>query len=87
MKINLQLFAIDYSKYSDKGLRTSIRSHLRQIEEHRRKIADPEVYVTDYHLRSEQYQAGIIRHWKMEIVNFEKQLEMARDELKRREQT
>ncbi|EFW29859.1 hypothetical protein [Selenomonas artemidis] len=51
--MDLQLFAIDYTKYGDKGLRSSIRHNLEQIEKHRNKIAHPEDYVTDYHLRSE----------------------------------
>ena len=46
--MDLQLFAIDYTKYGDKGLRFSIRHNLEQIEKHRNKITHPEDYVTDY---------------------------------------
>lgn len=84
MEINLQLFAVDYTKYADKGLRSSIRRNLQQVEIHRDKIANPASYIVDYHMRSEQYKAGIIRHWEMEIVNFNKQIEMAKEELQRR---
>ena len=84
MEINLQLFAVDYTKYADKGLRSSIRRNLQQVETHRDKIANPASYIADFHMRSEQYKARIIRHWEMEIVNFNKQIEMAKEELQRR---
>ncbi|MBF1682729.1 MAG: hypothetical protein HXO75_07215 [Selenomonas artemidis] len=82
--MDLQLFAIDYTKYGDKGLRSFIRHNLEQIEKHRNKIAHPEDYVTDYHLRSEQYRSGIVRHWEMEIANFRRQIANAQEEMKRR---
>ena len=61
-----------------------ISTSLEQIEKHRNKIVHPEDYVTDYHLRSEQYRSGIVRHREMEIANFRRQIVNAQEEMKRR---
>lgn len=85
---DLQLFAIDYTKYSDRALASSIRKHKSEIAEHTDKIENPMKYIDlDNPQRSNpRYIEGLKKHWAKEIENFKEQIQRAEKEQKRRQQ-
>ena len=86
LDIRIQFFGKpNFSVQSISGLKKTIRSLESRIEEHRRKIAEPEKIYEKWNQFDERQQSGFKKHWEKEIKNFEKQLEEAREELKKRE--
>lgn len=86
---DLQLFAIDYTKYSDRALASSIRKHQNEIIEHTKKIQNPMDYIDLEHPQrnNPKYIEGLKKHWAKEIENFSEQIERAKAEQKRRKQS
>jgi len=82
--ININLFAANYSNQSVKELNKSIRSHEKQIEKHKYKIAHPQEFYKDWTLFSKEKQEGCLGKWKKEIRNFENQIAHINRELEKR---
>ena len=83
--MDLQMFANrSISKQTDNGLRKSIASWSDNIEEHKKKLAHPELYDTGWNSKTEAQKAGLSRHWNKEIGNFSKDIADAEAELARR---
>lgn len=83
--MNLQIFANrSIAKQTDNSLRKSIASWNNNIEEHKKKLLNPEMYDEDWHSKTYAQKAGLIRHWNKEIRNFLKDISDAEDELARR---
>ena len=85
----MQLFAIDYGKYSDKALASSIKKHQGEIQEHLGKIENPMKYIDpdNPQRNNPRYIEGLKRHWAKEIENFKEQIKRAEAEQKRRSQS
>ena len=84
-KLDFQFFANkSISLQSDSQLNKSISSWMKQIEEHKGKIKNPAFYDSGWDSKSETHRAGLIRHWEKEIVNFEKNIKLAKEELAKR---
>ena len=75
-----------YSMQAEKALRKGIRKDRKQIEKHLEKIQHPEMYISNWNDRSDEYKKGIKKHWEKEISNFKKQITLRQKELERREQ-
>lgn len=83
--MNLQLFANrSIPKQTDNGLRKSIASWTRQVEEHRSKIESPSAFDADWDSKTAAQKAGLIRHWEKEVKNFTNDIAEAEAELARR---
>ena len=82
--ININLFAANYSNQSVKELNKSIRSHEKQIEKHKYKIAHPQEFYKDWALFSKKKQEGCLDRWKKEIGNFKNQIAHINKELEKR---
>ena len=83
--INIQLFGrAEYSTYTNKQLRKSIKSHKKQIAKHTDKINNPTAFVARWQSFNHNRQQGLIRRWKREIDNFQNQIKFAEDELNER---
>lgn len=70
-QLNIQLFSAKLSDQTEKELKKSERSYLKQIKIHEEKIANPRKYITDYDERSPQYKEKIIVKWQKDIKEFE----------------
>lgn len=73
-----------YARQTDNELLKGIRSEQKQITLHIDKIKNPEKYVPGYKSESKQYREGLIRKWKKDLANHERQVELRKKELKRR---
>ena len=82
--LDLQLFGVDYSTYSDKGLKSSLKNHQKALEEHLAKRSNIEANVTDWNNRDPRYKDGIARYWDKEINNIRNQIKAIEEEHRRR---
>lgn len=74
-RLNLQLFAEkDLDNQDIEALRKGIKSLEKQIENHNKKITNPEGHYLDWNNVSPEIRRGRLRHWKKEISNFEKSI-------------
>lgn len=85
MVLDLQTFAEkDLSKQKTSSLKKGLASFEEQIAEHRRKIAEPEKYVSGWESKDVREQKGLMKHWQKEISNFQESIDNRIDELKKR---
>lgn len=85
MLIDVQFFGNKgIGKQTDKELKKSLNSWQKRVNEHRLKIENPEKYDSGWHDKSDRHKAGLIKHWEKEIQTFEKNIEQAKHELKKR---
>lgn len=85
LEIDMQFFAEkDIEKQESGSLIRAIRKYKQRIEEHKGYILDPRSHCPEWDSYSEQKKAGLIRHWKKEISNFEGSIQNRIDELKKR---
>ena len=85
LNIDLQFFAEkDIKKQSTILLQRSIRKFRTRIEEHENKINNPKQFYPDWDSFDERYKAGLQRHWKKEIRNFQESIQNRIDELRKR---
>jgi len=85
MGIGLQFFANrSIPKQKDGQLMKSIKSWQANIEQHKKKLANPAEFDVDWDSKSAEQKAGLIKHWQKEIRNFESNVRAAEDELKKR---
>lgn len=85
LRIDMQFFGKpNFSSQRTAGLKKTIRSLESRVEEHKRKIAEPEKIYEKWKQFSELEQAGFKKHWEKEIKNFEKQIKEAQSELEKR---
>ena len=85
-KVDFQFFANKgIKKQNNRELNKSILSWEANIKKHRAKIENPAKYDAEWHKKTKQQQAGLIRHWEKEIKTSEENVKEAKEELKRRE--
>lgn len=72
------------AKMTDSQLSKSIKSWTELIELHTDKIENPKKYLPDWDNFDSRYQDGLKKHWKKEMTNFERDRNLAEDELKKR---
>ena len=85
MGIGLQFFANrSIPKQKDGQLMKSIKSWQANIEQHKKKLANPAEFDVDWDSKSAEQKAGLIKHWQKEIRHFEENVKEAEDELKKR---
>jgi hypothetical protein len=71
-------------RLTNEQLQKSIKSHEKSMMEHRDKIDNPTKYIQDYTKWSALKQNGMREYWRKEIVNMQKQVSIAKNELNRR---
>lgn len=74
----------NFSKQRTAGLKKSIRTLEWRVEEHKQKIINPKSFYPNWDNYNEREKNGFIKHWNKEIVNFENQINEAKEELKKR---
>ncbi len=85
MSLDIQLFAEkDIKRQESSSLKRAIRKYKQRIEEHKQKIANPAAFVDDWENVDDRKQAGLIKHWKKEINNFQTSIDDRIAELKAR---
>ena len=86
IKIDLNFFGKkeEYENQTTNQLLSGIKKETEQIRIHKDKISNPEKYIEGYADKDARYKLGIVRHWKLEIANFEKQIQMRKDVLMQR---
>ena len=85
MKLGTQFFANKgIAKQKDKQLQKSIASWTARLEEHKDYLANPKKHYPEWDTFDERYQAGLIKHWNTEIKTFTKDIDEAKEELKKR---
>ena len=85
IKVNLQLFAEqDLSKQKTSSLKKGLASFQKRIDEHQKKLADPQKYDAEWNSKSAKQQQGLLKHWKKEIANFQESIDSRIEELKTR---
>ena len=84
-KIGTQFFANkSIAKQNDRQLQKSIVSWKKNVAEHEDKINNPANYDSDWDSKTETWKAGLIKHWKKEIVYFKENIKEAEAELEKR---
>lgn len=83
-KIDIQFFATDYSKQSNKSLSSSLKNHKKQIEGHRYKIENPESFYREWNQMQSKEKEGRLTQWQKEINNFENQIIKINAEIEKR---
>lgn len=73
--VRLQLFAAKLSEQSEKELKKSRKSIQQRIEEHERKIANPQKEYSDWETYSDEIKQNKLNWWKKEIDGFRKSIE------------
>ena len=74
----------DLSNQKTSSLKKGLVSFEEQIQEHRKKIANPEKYVDGWADKDPREQKGLLKHWNKEISNFEESVANRIEELKKR---
>ena len=83
--LSMQFFGTpNFSKQRTAGIKKSIASLEKQIEDHKMKITFPEKSYPEWNTFSDREKAGYRKHWQREIENFSKQIEQAKEELNKR---
>ena len=81
--IDIQLFAIDYSKYSYKELLKAKKSQSKRIENHKTKI-EKFIKNADWNVLSDFKKNGRIEWWQKEILDAKNQIERIEQEIGKR---
>ena len=85
IKVDIQFFANrSIAKRTDKQLYKSINSWAKNITEHQEKLQAPGKYDKEWNEKSSSAKAGLLRHWEKEINSFQKNIDLAYEELERR---
>ena len=85
IKVDIQFFANrSIAKRTDKQLYKSINSWAKNITEHQEKLQAPGKYDKEWNEKSSSAKAGLLKHWEKEINNFQKNIDLAYEELERR---
>lgn len=85
LKVNIQLFGTpNYSEMHTEGLRKTVKSLGKRIEEHQRKIQNPASIYPEWKNFPEERKQREIGHWNREIERFKDQRAAAEKELKNR---
>lgn len=85
MRISLQFFAEkDIERQESGSLKRALRKYREKINLHQQKILNPQDFVSDWESKDPREQAGLIRHWKKEINNFQTSIDDRVLELKKR---
>lgn len=85
IKVDIQYFANrSIAKRTDKQLHKSINSWAKNITEHQEKLQAPEKYDKEWNEKNSSAKAGLLRHWEKEINSFQKNIDLAYEELERR---
>lgn len=85
MDIGIQIFANkSIARQTDRQLIKSINSWKANIDLHKEKIANPAKYDAGWTSKTEEQKAGLIKHWRKEIRNFETNVDDANAELIKR---
>ena len=85
IKVDIQFFANrSIAKRTDKQLHKSINSWAKNITEHQEKLQAPEKYDKEWNEKNSSAKAGLLRHWEKEINSFQKNIDLAYEELERR---
>lgn len=88
IKIDTQFFANrGIAKQNEKELEKSIASWKANVEKHKDKIKNPEIYDTGWNSKDERQKAGLIKHWEKEIRASESNITEAETELQKRRTT
>lgn len=85
IKVDIQFFANrSIAKRTDKQLHKSINSWKKNITEHQEKLQAPGKYDKEWNEKNSSAKAGLLKHWEKEINNFQKNTDLAYEELERR---
>ena len=85
IKVDIQYFANrSIARRTDKQLHKSINSWAKNITEHQEKLQAPEKYDKEWNEKNSSAKAGLLRHWEKEINSFQKNIDLAYEELERR---
>ena len=85
IKVDIQFFANrSIAKRTDKQLHKSINSWKKNITEHQEKLQAPGKYDKEWNEKNSSAKAGLLKHWEKEINNFQKNIDLAYEELERR---
>ena len=88
MRISMQTFGSpNFDKQRTAGVRKSIRNLTKRVDEHRMKIDSPESIYPNWDTFTDAEKEGYREHWKKEISEFQKQIEQAKAELRKRGET
>jgi len=88
IKINMQFFAEkDLVNQSSTSLRRGIRNLGKEIEIHKEKIKNPQIYDKDWDRKTEKARKGLLRYWEKEIRNHQDSINNRIEELKKRGET
>ena len=79
-------FLRNYAGRSIGEIRSGIRSIGRQIRAHEDKIKDPAKHVTNWDMRSPEYQRGVVQKWRKDIARQKEQRDVLRGLERTREQ-
>ncbi len=83
--LDLQFFAErGLVKQTERELRAGIRSHRKNIEEHKAYIANPILHDPGFYDKHPEWQKGLLGHWRKEIENSEESIANRIEELQRR---
>lgn len=74
----------DLVKQKPSSLRKGIRNLSKQIEDHEKKIKNPDLYDRFWEKKDERIRSGLIKHWKHEIKVFKQEVNARKQELERR---
>lgn len=88
IRVDTQFFANrGIAKQNEKELEKSIASWKANVEKHKDKIRNPEIYDTGWNSKDERQKAGLIKHWEKEIRASESNITEAETELQKRRTT
>ena len=83
--ISFQFFANkSIQRQTEKQLRKSISSCSNTVLLHQDKITHPEIYDSNWGEKDERQKAGLLLHWEKEIRTIRKNIEQAKEELRKR---
>ena len=85
--INIQLFATDYSNYTNSQLRKSLNNHRKRLEEHTYKQNNPEVICNDWEKINDKQKKGRVEYWEKEIKNIKNQISKIEKEIEKKKWT
>ena len=83
-QINIQLFAANYTRQTEKQLEKSLKSHQDNIREHQFKINNPTKFYAKWETMTQIERDGRLQQWEKEIKNFQNQVSKIEEELNKR---
>lgn len=85
IKLDLQRFAEkDIAKQKSLSLKKAITSYSVKVDEHNRKLDNPQDYCEGWNEMDSRQRDGLKKHWEKEIRNFQRSIQDRIDELKKR---